>query len=67
MDHPWQRHLNCASYSGFGANERLHSSIQGRGRLDMYIFHLIKRLCNVGELFSCLRWKGYHKMMIHDN
>ena len=56
MHYPWQRRLNCVSYSGFGANRRLHSSIRGIEPLDIYILRLTKRLCGIGELFSRLRW-----------
>ena len=68
VDYSWPMHLNSISCSGFGANRRLHSSISGRGRLDICILwtRLIKRLCSVGELFSRLRWKAY-KVMIHNH
>ena len=59
--------LNCISYSGFDANRRLHTSIRGRYRLDIYKLRIIKRLWSVGEKFSRLRWKAYHKMMIHNH
>ena len=55
----WQRHLNL--------NRRLHSSILGKGNLDIYILGLTKCLCCISELFSHLMWKAYHKMMIHNH
>ena len=67
VDYPWQKRLKYLSFSDFGANRKLHSSIPGRSCLDIYIFRLIKRLWSVGELFSRLRWKEYCKMMIHNH
>ena len=66
VEYPWQKHLNCVSYSGSGANGSLHSSICGKGCLDNYKIRLIKRLCSLAELFSCLKRKAYHEIMIQN-
>ena len=67
MDYGWQKRLKCSSYSEFGANRRLYSSIPGKVCLDIYKLGLKKRLCSVGELLSRLKWKAYHNMMIHNH
>ena len=59
MDYPCKRHLHCLSYSGLGANTRLHSLIRGKDHLDIYI----KRYAELAT-FSRLWWKACHKMMI---
>ena len=68
LDSPWQKRLNCLSYSNAGADRRLHSSVLRRGR---YILQLIKRLCTVDELFSRFSFKifskAHNKMMIHNH
>ena len=46
------KNLNGVSYRVFGADRRLHLSIWGDGRLDIYVLWLIKRLWSVCELFS---------------
>ena len=67
VDYPWQKRLKYLSFSDFGANRKLQSSIPGRSCPEIYIFRLIKRLWSVGELFSRLRWKEYCKMMIYNH
>ena len=65
VDYPWQRHLHDVYYKGFGGN-RCYLFIPGEGCLDIYILRLIKCLCSVSELLSCLTWKTYQKMTIYN-
>ena len=37
------------------------------GRLDIYTLWLHKTLYSVAKLFSRLRWKAYHKILINNH
>ena len=67
MGYPWQKLLNCLINSVSGANKKLHSTILGRGQLDINILRLIKPLYSVSELLSRLRRKAYDETMIHND
>ena len=40
------------SDKAFGENRELQSLIRGIGRLDIYMFRLMRRLCSAGGLLS---------------